>query len=118
MIYMRRLAGVMLVAAPYLLPSRLRRRVFPHWRHDYVFEIVRAGRDWRVLFASSPASAQSAAEKAQGGLGGYLAILAIGKLCNFDLDKPATEAIVSNINAPQKTAKMTDAELDQSLAAL
>lgn len=74
------------------------------------------------LFAASPASAQSAAEKAaekaQGGLGGYLAILAIGKLCNFDLDKPATEAIVANINALQKPAKMTDAELDQSLAAL
>lgn len=70
------------------------------------------------LFAASPASAQSAAEKAQGGLGGYLAILAIGKLCNFDLDKPATETIVGNINALQKTAKMTDAELDQSLAAL
>ena len=70
------------------------------------------------LFAASPASAQSAADKAQGGIGVYLAILAIGKLCNFDLDKPTTEAIVANINALQKTSKLSDAEIDQAMASL
>jgi len=70
------------------------------------------------LLASTSAQAESAADKAQGGIGGYLAILAIGKLCKFDLDKPTTEAIVGNINALQKTAKLSDAELDQAMNSL
>lgn len=71
-----------------------------------------------LMFTSSQASAQSAAEKAQGGIGGYLAILAIGQLCKFELEKPMTEAIVANINALQPKAKMTDAELDAGLKGL
>jgi hypothetical protein len=67
---------------------------------------------------TSPASAQTAAEKAQGGIGGYLAILAIGKLCNFELNKSTTEVVVGNISALQKTSKLSDADIDQAMAGL
>ncbi len=71
-----------------------------------------------LLLTASPAMAQSAAEKAQGGIGGYLAIMAIGQLCKFELDKAATEVIVGNINALQPKAKLSDADLDAALKGL
>ena len=71
-----------------------------------------------ALLVPSQVFAQSVTDKAQGGVGGYLAILAIAKLCKYDLDKPTTEILVGNINALQPKAKLSDAEMDQAMDSL
>lgn len=71
-----------------------------------------------ITLLATPARAQTATDKAQGGIGGYLAILAIAKLCKYDVDKPTTEAIVANINALQPKSKLSDAEIDQAMESM
>jgi hypothetical protein len=61
------------------------------------------------------ARAAGPADKAQGGIAGYLVVVAISKMCKFDLEKPLVEATTANINALQPVSKWSDKEIDQAL---
>lgn len=73
-----------------------------------------------LLLTSLGAQAQDSAAtaKAQDGIGGYMSIVALTKLCNLSLDPPVMEVVVGNINALQPIAKMTDQQLDAVLEGL
>lgn len=67
-------------------------------------------------FSPSQANAASAAaDKAQGGIAGYMVIMGISKLCNFDVKDPLATAVVGNINALKSTAGWTDKDLDTTM---
>ncbi len=64
----------------------------------------------------SVGAAQAApADKAQGGIAGYLMIVGISKMCNFDIEKPIVDATVANINALQPVSKWSDKDIDDAL---
>ena len=68
-----------------------------------------------LLLAASPSLAQTPREAAIGALRNYLSIIAISKMCNFELDKPVVAAVVDNINTLQQVARLTDKDLDGML---
>lgn len=55
------------------------------------------------------------ADKAQGGIAGYLMIVGISKMCSFDIEKPIVDATVANINALQPVSKWADKDIDDAL---
>ena len=67
-----------------------------------------------LILATSPAWAQSESPKAkaQGGIGGYFAILSIAKLCNFSIEQTNADSILANVKALKPKAEMTEKELD------
>ncbi len=69
-----------------------------------------------LLLAAGPAAAQSPREAAIGALRNYLSVMAIAKLCGFELEKPIVAAIVANINALQPASGLSDKDLDGMLA--
>ncbi len=69
-----------------------------------------------LLLAPSPAAAQSPREAAIGALRNYLSVMAIAKLCGFELEKPMVAAIVANINALQPASGLSDKDLEGMLA--
>jgi len=69
-----------------------------------------------LLLAASPAGAQTPREAAIGALRNYLSIMAIAKMCNFELDKAVVAAVVDNITALQPVSQLTDKDLDGMLA--
>ena len=68
-----------------------------------------------LLLAAAPAAAQSPREAAIGALRNYLSVMAIAKLCGFELEKPMVAAIVANINALQPASGLSDKDLDGML---
>ncbi len=62
-----------------------------------------------------PARAADAAEKAQGGIAGYLVIVAVSKMCNFNVDQPIRDTVTANINALQPVSKWSDKDIDDAL---
>jgi hypothetical protein len=61
-------------------------------------------------------SAQAApAEKAQGGIAGYLSIVSISKMCKFNIDPAIRDAVTANINALQPVSKWSDKDIDNAL---
>ncbi len=80
-----------------------------------VFSALMAG----SLCLAGAAQAQGAAEKkAQDGIGGFMSVFAIAKVCNFTMDPTTQDVIGGNINALQPVAKITDQQLDAVLAEL
>lgn len=69
-----------------------------------------------LLLAAGPAAAQSPREAAIGALRNYLSVMAIAKLCGFELEKPIVAGIVANINALQPASGLSDKDLDGMLA--
>ena len=69
-----------------------------------------------LLLAAGPAAAQSPRDAAIGALRNYLSVMAIAKLCGFELEKPIVAAIVANINALQPASGLSDKDLDGMLA--
>lgn len=69
-----------------------------------------------LLLAAGPAAAQSPREAAIGALRNYLSVMAVAKLCGFELEKPIVAAIVANINALQPASGLSDKDLDGMLA--
>ncbi len=71
----------------------------------------------KVPLASFPADppADAVKQKAQNGIGGYMAIVAISKLCDFALDPAAVNTILGNINVLKPESQLTDKELDDVL---
>lgn len=68
-----------------------------------------------LTLTASPLSAQSADKKAQDAVGSYMVIIAISKMCNFNVSKPVQDAVGGNIDALKGKAKMSDSELGQTL---
>ena len=72
-----------------------------------------------ALCLSGVAHAQSAAEKkAQDGIGGYMGVFAVAKVCGINMDAATQDIVSGNVNALQPVAKMTDQQLDAVLAGL
>ena len=69
-----------------------------------------------MLLAAGPAAAQTPREAAIGALRNYLSVMAIAKLCGFELEKPIVAGIVANINALQPASGLSDKDLDGMLA--
>ena len=69
-----------------------------------------------MLVAAGPAAAQTPREAAIGALRNYLSVMAIAKLCGFELEKPIVAGIVANINALQPASGLSDKDLDGMLA--
>jgi hypothetical protein len=71
----------------------------------------------KVPLAPVPADppADAVRQKAQNGIGGYMAIVAISKLCDFTLDPAAVNTILGNINVLKPGSELTDKELDDIL---
>lgn len=66
-----------------------------------------------TLFALAPAWADSAVkDKAQGGIGGYVAIIAVAKLCDFTVPPATMQIVVANINALQAASELSDKDID------
>lgn len=63
------------------------------------------------------AAANPVKEKAQAGIAGYVAIMAIGKLCDFTTDPVAVRIIVDNINALQPKSELSDKDIDAMVEA-
>ncbi|TBW37052.1 YbjN domain-containing protein [Siculibacillus lacustris] len=63
------------------------------------------------------AAANPVKEKAQAGIGGYVAILAIGKLCDFTADPATVRTIVDNVNALQPKSELSDKDIDAMVEA-
>ena len=68
-----------------------------------------------LIFSANHVQAQTVEKKAQDAVGSYLVIIAISKMCGFNVAKPVKDAVGSNIDALKVKAKMKDAELDQTL---
>jgi hypothetical protein len=67
-----------------------------------------------AFFPADP-PADAVKQKAQNGIGGYMAIIAVSKLCDFDLDPAAVNTILGNINVLKPGSALTDKELDELL---
>jgi hypothetical protein len=67
------------------------------------------------LAAPADPPADDVKQKAQNGIGGYIAIVAISKLCDFALDPAAVNTILGNINVLKPESQLTDKELDDVL---
>jgi hypothetical protein len=60
----------------------------------------------------APPAAEPPDTKAQKGVGGYLAIMAMTEVCDFKLDGSIKQAIMANVDALIPTSRMTSADLE------